>query len=1372
MKMGSPGIALVFFLLLSTSVRAQWWSFIWARPKSIPSTSSPSVTWMSPSNAPGTTAWFGNKDQTTTETPSTAAFISVTPDVINNLRSRFKALKHWKSARGSGSHLDLTELIGVPLPPSVSFTPGFEGFPAYNFGPEANIGRLTKTFVPGSFYVDFAIIVTIRPASPRGGVLFAITDARQKVVELGLALTPVRAGLQSILLYYTDSEQSSHSQKAAAFSVPDMTDQWTRFTVVVENNEVRLYMDCGEAERMTFHRRPERLAFSHNSGIFVANAGSTGLEKFVGSIQQLVIKDDPTAAEEQCEDDDPDASGYASGDDALDDRETEEDNVKNTKARKHGAVQEVSVPVKAPPTEAPPSASDEYSSDHTSVEANEEVLLRGPQRTDKTGNGHVKHAFKGEPGDPGPRGPPGSPGPPGPTHIPGQAHPGPRGPQGPSGMPGKTGQPGREGQKGMKGETGDAGQRGPQGFPGLDGDAGVKGDKGDPGVGSPGPPGLPGPPGPPRSRSVSYGDDALGSGFGDLETDTELIRGPPGLPGPPGPPGLPGPGLSSGEGVSHTYIGPPGAPGKDGLNGQPGIPMLTDWFSASGPDGSGLSSDLHYDLGSGLSSGSEFSFASGSGHDSGSAWAWGEGPAGKDGIPGLRGSAGEKGDRGMPGSPGPKGECGSVGVAGSMGPQGKSGPPGKRGPPGLPGPPGPAGTKFFIEDMEGSGKYDMLSSGRVAGPPGAPGLPGPQGPKGKAGAPGPPGPSIKGDRGHPGQDGLQGPAGLPGPRGVKGERGTSGPKGDRGADGLSITGPPGPPGPPGPVLNLSDVLLNVTEGIFNFTEVRGARGPMGPEGLPGRAGFPGPRGPKGDVGPPGIQGPSGLKGAKGEPGVTIAADGSLLSAPRAPQGPRGIKGDRGLPGPAGLTGPQGPPGQKGEYGFPGRSGRPGLIGRKGDKGDSVGQPGPPGPPGPPGLPGRILGLNGETKSAKGQKGDVGIPGKPGTPATAFVEGIAGAKGDQGAKGERGEKGDSGPPGPPGLPGRSGLVGPKGESVVGPPGPPGSPGQRGAPGLGRAGPRGPPGPAGPPGPVPAFGSAGVNIPGPPGPPGPPGSPGYSNLVSTYKTVHALTRDMQRATEGTLAYVAESGGELYIKVRNGWSKLQLGELIRSESSSSSASQTHSRPGEWSRPHRSHSQELQEGSRGYQPSYNILPQTFTAVAGLHLVALNAPLKGDMKGIRGADFQCYQQARAMGLTSTYRAFLSSHLQDLATIVRKADRSDMPVVNLRGEMLFPSWMSIFSGNGGTFDTSIPIYSFDGRNVMTNSAWPEKLIWHGSSPTGIRATTNYCEAWRTDDMAVTGQAALLQTGRLLGQHPRSCSNLYMVLCIENTYVGDHQRRRT
>uniref|UniRef100_A0A8D3DDV6 Collagenase NC10/endostatin domain-containing protein n=1 Tax=Scophthalmus maximus TaxID=52904 RepID=A0A8D3DDV6_SCOMX len=243
-------------------------------------------------------------------------------------------------------------------------------------------------------------------------------------------------------------------------------------------------------------------------------------------------------------------------------------------------------------------------------------------------------------------------------------------------------------------------------------------------------------------------------------------------------------------------------------------------------------------------------------------------------------------------------------------------------------------------------------------------------------------------------------------------------------------------------------------------------------------------------------------------------------------------------------------------------------------------------------------------------------------------------------------------------------------------------------------------------------------------------------------------------------------------------QLGEIL-SAPSSSAASQAHSTPGEWSRPHRSHSQvhtntpthshtQTQRNTKAPGPG----GLGGTPRGHLHLVALNAPLKGDMRGIRGADFQCYQQARSMGLTATYRAFLSSHLQDLATIVRKVDRTDMPVVNLRGEVLFSSWMSIFSGNGGSFNPSTPIYSFDGRNVLTDSAWPEKLVWHGSSMVGIRQPNNYCEAWRTADVAVTGQAALLQTGRLLGQHSRSCSNHYIVLCIENTYVGNMHPRRT
>lgn len=66
------------------------------------------------------------------------------------------------------------------------------------------------------------------------------------------------------------------------------------------------------------------------------------------------------------------------------------------------------------------------------------------------------------------------------------------------------------------------------------------------------------------------------------------------------------------------------------------------------------------------------------------------------------------------------------------------------------------------------------------------------------------------------------------------------------------------------------------------------------------------------------------------------------------------------------------------------------------------------------------------------------------------------------------------------------------------------------------------------------------------------------------------------------------------------------------------------------------------------------------LHLIALNAPQSGNMRGIRGADFLCFQQARAVGLKGTFRAFLSSKLQDLYTIVRGSDRDHLPILNLK----------------------------------------------------------------------------------------------------------------
>ncbi|XP_076827459.1 uncharacterized protein col15a1a isoform X2 [Brachyhypopomus gauderio] len=1199
--------------------------------------------------------------------------------------------------RGSSGQLDLTELIGVPLPPSVSFVTGFEGFPAYSFGPDANVGRLTRSFIPDPFFYDFAIIVTAKPTTRQGGVLFAITDALQKIVHLGVALAPVEDGSQRVVLYYTDPG-AARTQEAASFKMGDLTGRWARFTLAVQGEEVKLFMDCEEHHRVAFHRSQQRLTFQPSSGIFVGNAGGTRLERFVGSIQQLVLSPDPRAADEQCEEDDPYTSGYSSGDNEYDDTETMDEVKKVVEEREYMPEEDETIPVRAPPTEASSVAPfDDEDLEEESSGQDLEVITEGqPARTEEAvyqkGNEYpvVMTMQKGEKGERGSPGPPGLPGPPGTVSAPSPrgdsspwfGEPGPQGPPGPTGAPGL---PGNEGLPGSRGKDGEPGKTGIQGFPGLPGDPGLRGEKGDPGVGVPGLPGPPGRPG--RPGSFRYVDAIEASGYEDFDSDSEVIRGPPGPRGPPGQPGPPGP-----SGLSPGPSGPPGAPGKDGNDGEMGKPGIP-------------------------------------------------GASGRDGDPGEKGPKGDKGETGLPGPAGLKGEVGQPGVPGLPGPAGPEGPGGRPGPPGPPGP--PAHFSFDVLDSEGSGMGG--GSGIVPtfprGPPGLPGLPGPPGPQGKDGKNGT---SVKGEPGAKGPDGLPGLPGLPGRHGEKGEKGDMGQKGERGLDGLSLPGPPGPPGPPGAIITLHDLMLNDTEGLFNFSGTFQPQGPVGP---------------KGDPGTPGVHGPPGLKGQKGEPGNTITMDGTPLSEMLGPQGPKGIKGDSGIPGPPGVMGPLGPVGPKGEFGLPGRPGRPGLNGLKGQKGDSDGLPGPPGPPGPPGRPGIFScpkgtvfpvparpnckkpikgdltaeGANCWSSGTKGEKGERGLPGPPGPTMTILGKGTMWDKGDHG---EKGEKGEAGMPGSPGLPGRSGLVGPKGEAITGPPGRPGPQGPPGVPGIGRAGATGPPGRPGPPGP-PGY-SSGAGFPGLPGPRGPPGSPGQAAavMVRKYSSLQALRQESYVDDEGTLSLVRDTG-KLYLKVVGGWREIQLGGLIETQPSPV-LSQDDADP-------------LILTSR-----LSSTPQIHTGSA-LRLVALNTPLTGDLGSIHTVNKQCRLQAQAMGIRDEYRAFLSHHLQDLIDLVQPPYRSSLPIVNLRGEVLFKNWESIFSSH--VLPPGIPLYSFDGRDVMSDPFWPQKAIWHGSSEKGSRLDAKNCESWRAGDMAITGQASFLYSG-LLGQQTRSCSNEFIVLCIE------------
>jgi hypothetical protein len=169
------------------------------------------------------------------------------------------------------------------------------------------------------------------------------------------------------------------------------------------------------------------------------------------------------------------------------------------------------------------------------------------------------------------------------------------------------------------------------------------------------------------------------------------------------------------------------------------------------------------------------------------------------------------------------------------------------------------------------------------------------------------------------------------------------------------------------------------------------------------------------------------------------------------------------------------------------------------------------------------------------------------------------------------------------------------------------------------------------------------------------------------------------------------------------------------------------------------------------------------LHLIALNFPVTGQLRGIMGVDTMCFQQARKAGLRGTYRAFLSSRDQHLRSVVARRYSEDVPIVNSKNEMLFPSWRSMFENQSeeAGVDPNM-IYSFENRQVYTDARWATKIVLHGSYPDGRLNNMHFCASWYTDNMAVTGQASPLDQGKLLAQRPYSCHSNFIVLCVENT----------
>lgn len=70
----------------------------------------------------------------------------------------------------------------------------------------------------------------------------------------------------------------------------------------------------------------------------------------------------------------------------------------------------------------------------------------------------------------------------------------------------------------------------------------------------------------------------------------------------------------------------------------------------------------------------------------------------------------------------------------------------------------------------------------------------------------------------------------------------------------------------------------------------------------------------------------------------------------------------------------------------------------------------------------------------------------------------------------------------------------------------------------------------------------------------------------------------------------------------------------------------------------------------------------------------------------------------------LTSITQEPSTDTVRLAASDPPCVFFQGDVMFRNWRSIFSGNGGRINAKLPIYSFDGRDVLADPFWSVNLI--------------------------------------------------------------------
>lgn len=74
-------------------------------------------------------------------------------------------------------------------------------------------------------------------------------------------------------LVYTNSDEHSHSEDIAKFTLPKLTKKWSKIVIKVSTTDVTLYLNCHEMATQKVTRIPQELVFDTASTLYIAQAG-------------------------------------------------------------------------------------------------------------------------------------------------------------------------------------------------------------------------------------------------------------------------------------------------------------------------------------------------------------------------------------------------------------------------------------------------------------------------------------------------------------------------------------------------------------------------------------------------------------------------------------------------------------------------------------------------------------------------------------------------------------------------------------------------------------------------------------------------------------------------------------------------------------------------------------------------------------------------------------------------------------------------------------------------------------------------------------------------------------------------------------------